>query len=898
MAESAEQLRKMQILQMADLGSARRDVISTGEFQNQARTQLARIESNRQVDQRDTAQLGKWANLHAEIRDIHGTEELDDIESGQSHRANLHAMLHPNGSQLRTYANHPYPASSAGRGGGVIGKRGRGGFVPPPPMAPASLHHAPRASIYANPVRSGRPGPRGRSTTMSAGIHLDPALNCNNNDSDARDRGRARGRNKSKGKGNTQGQVHIPLAPSRVQRPPPSANFAAKISEPEDFMSLFQSRRATESYTTSIDTIASAPMKKTPSVQKSIPPNEPRAKALLSSPSKSLSHFDPIEKTTQSTKTQATPTDISLPHIGPYLVVAPSPSAHVVPLHKTAAFKSSKGPPNTPKSPQLDTKSPPVESPTASPSKSMHQSAKSKKAKNKGNTSKVPYPEVGSITTDEIQWKVSPGEQPRKKGTASPSKEADSAEHLMPVTEAKNTPVFKATELKDSKQNVTPGSQKGKSKQKAQPRDLLSEDDPLVNTAKPARRPLKTVAIQSPGAAELAGLQFAEMTGESVPVQSIDEVISQKIPNIEVPETQSRPNDQSPGFEGVDMGQQIITELRDIRKHIHSINSRQDLPTTQDIERILESKLLQLIPTTSAPPEAPSSSEMEARLNSLIAVIEARAAQQQGINAVEASPAARRDLTPFDGHRSPPPPSSSSNSPPSADKRTHKVHVPGLSPTRSDSPDIISQFESLQVSSKLAAPLQPQRAIPTPVLRDLKVPKRTTTSDASVQVTPALGSHPKEATKKPLTLNDSIFAGPVGPVISNDTNAIRSQTATRTLGLNHPNIPKQQDGDSMNLQPTGVRTIGPAPFKPRVIGPAPSVYEPTTLRAAAGARIRTSSTQSANIDTENRSLGTSNSVLTPQQAPGRLFSMPDPTTIQQPKVNATRSVSSNRSHRQ
>lgn len=66
-------------------------------------------------------------------------EELDDIDSGQSHRANLHAMLHPDGSQPRTYANHPYPTPSAGRGGGVMGKRGRGGFVPAPLKGPADL---------------------------------------------------------------------------------------------------------------------------------------------------------------------------------------------------------------------------------------------------------------------------------------------------------------------------------------------------------------------------------------------------------------------------------------------------------------------------------------------------------------------------------------------------------------------------------------------------------------------------------------------------------------------------------------------------------------------------------------------------------------------------------------
>lgn len=81
MSESAEQLRKMQILQMvisspthffvdlsnqrhqqADLGTARREMISTADIKTQARSQLVDIESKRLMDQRDEAQLSKWAS--------------------------------------------------------------------------------------------------------------------------------------------------------------------------------------------------------------------------------------------------------------------------------------------------------------------------------------------------------------------------------------------------------------------------------------------------------------------------------------------------------------------------------------------------------------------------------------------------------------------------------------------------------------------------------------------------------------------------------------------------------------------------------------------------------------------------------------------------------------------
>ncbi|KAJ5501478.1 hypothetical protein N7453_006295 [Penicillium expansum] len=899
MSESAEQLRKMQILQMvisspphffvdlsnqrhqqADLGTARREMISTADIKTQARSQLVDIESKRLMDQRDEAQLSKWANLHTEIGDTHGMEDLDDINSGQSHRATLHAMLHANGSQPRTYANHPYPTPSAGRGGGVMGKRGRGGFVPPPPMGPADLPQAfARATFRGNVGRPGRLGPRGRSTTMSASIHLDPALNYNNNEIDPHERrGRGRGKGKGRGRGNAQEQAHVPSTPSRLKRPPPGVNFAARISEPGQFMSLFQSRRATETYEKSSNTIVSAPMQKAASAQKSIPSIEQNIKIPLSGTPKS--------KTTPS-RAVATAAKISQPQMGPYVVETPL-STRVVPLDQTASFKPRKVQPDTPKSPQ------PHNNPPSSRSNPTIISF----------CSRAPYPPVVAIAVNDIQWKVSPGEEPRKKGTAPLSKSVVSSESYMPLAESKKSPISKVGGIKDNKQNVPPDSQKGKTMQQAQQsQDLLGDDDSPVNAAAKAPHTLKAVAIQSPGTAELAGLKFAEKARGSVLVKSIDEVIAPKTTSNEAPEAQARRDNQSQELDGFGTyGPQIIEELRDIRR---DIRSPQDLATTRDIERILESKLLQLVPTAYAPPPAaPIASDIENRLGNLVALVEYLSASQHGTNTAEVPSAARRDLTPFEGHRSPPPPSSSSNSPPSADKRAHKVRVPGLSPTRSESSDIISHFESLQVSDKLVAPLQPQRVIPVPKLRPLDIPKKSTTSDASVQVTPAMVSRSKEEMKRPRTLNDSIFAGPVGPVTSNSNvfgpNAVLSQTTTRGLSANHPNIPKQQDAQS-----AGVRTIGPAPYKPRVIGPAPSPYEQTTLRDVSAAHVRTVSVQ--RVNTENRpSLNVTNRASSSMsqssdpashQAPGRLFSMPDPAKILQPKARTTGSFPSNPSRR-
>ncbi|OQE36282.1 hypothetical protein PENCOP_c012G06325 [Penicillium coprophilum] len=876
MAESAEQLRKMRILQMADLGTARREMISTADLKKETRTQIANIESKRYLDQRDEAQLSKWANLHAEIGDTRGLEELDDIDCGQSHRANLHATLHPNGSQPCTYANHPYPLPSTGRGGGVMGKRGRGGFVPTPPNGPAALPPAStRTSIHTTVGRPKRPGQRNRSATMSASMHLDPALNCNNDGSDARERGRGRGRGKSKGRGNASEQVHIASAPIRVQRPVPAVDFGARISEPGDFMSLVQSRRATEMYKNPLNADISAPMQTTATAQELVSPNELKVKLALggtskkrtatvfpplspalsrAAPSKPPSQVFSIKETLslRPAKPQATVTEISQPRIGPYLVETPSPSPRVVPIDKTASFKS----------------------------------RKTQTHKSKSSQSHRQSPLAVAVATDEIRWKVLPGEQPRKKGVAPSSKETVSSERPTPLAEVMKTPTVKATQTKDTKRNFATDSQRAKTKQEIQSHDLLSDGDYPVDAATKVHRPLKTVAIQSPGTAELAGLQFATKADDSMPIKSIDEAISPKTPNNDISAVHSRRNDQNQDDNFVVSNRQIIAELRDMREYIRSPH---DLATTRDIERILEAKLLELMPTASASataPASPAAPNIGSQLENLVALIESLSALHQRTKAVEASSAARRDLTPFGGHRSPPPPSSSSNSPPSADKSAHK-------------------FESLQVSDKLIAPLQPQRVSPNPAVRLLETSKGATTSDASVQVTSVLGARSKETVKKAMTLSDSIFAGPAGPIILTSTvtepNQMRSQITTRALGANHPNIPSQQ---GERVQPT-VRTIGPAPYKPRVIGPAPSVYEQTTLRDLPGPPVRTVSVQQATTDTltENRSSAdvasrAHSSGPASEQVVGRLLSMPNPSTIQQPKVKTANSIPVIRSRRQ
>jgi hypothetical protein len=128
--------------------------------------QLSAIESQRQIDRRDQAQLNKWAStywkialrvlfqieltsvadLHNVIADTGAMEGLDDIAAGQSHRANLHAMLHPNGTQPNTYSNLPTSLPLAGRGGGSMRMRGRPDIPPSP--APRHANVTPASPRY------------------------------------------------------------------------------------------------------------------------------------------------------------------------------------------------------------------------------------------------------------------------------------------------------------------------------------------------------------------------------------------------------------------------------------------------------------------------------------------------------------------------------------------------------------------------------------------------------------------------------------------------------------------------------------------------------------------------------------------------------------------------------
>ncbi|EFE41715.1 hypothetical protein TRV_03544 [Trichophyton verrucosum HKI 0517] len=137
-----ERANRMKALQMADLGTARREHTSTVDRPNKLhRIGIQQIEAIRDSNRKGTEaytlaetnreKLNSWATYHETLEENMDAENLDPLLDGQTHRLALEAKI--KGTNL------DYPASSSrgkkatrgalhsGRGGGAAGSRGRGG---------------------------------------------------------------------------------------------------------------------------------------------------------------------------------------------------------------------------------------------------------------------------------------------------------------------------------------------------------------------------------------------------------------------------------------------------------------------------------------------------------------------------------------------------------------------------------------------------------------------------------------------------------------------------------------------------------------------------------------------------------------------------------------------------
>ncbi|KAL1983224.1 hypothetical protein VTN96DRAFT_398 [Rasamsonia emersonii] len=243
--------KRLQDIQMADLGTARREYISSVDKPNKfTRIRKEQLEASRlsnvdeavrRIAEQNKEQLSAWSSLYKQVDDTGGLEDLDTMMDGQSHRAQLSATIQESGGQ--TYVetpssgNSPQPRAHArdardpGRGGGNVGRRGRGSSV-------SNTQSSPRKRSRGRPVMM-----HGHQLAEMQ-RHLDPALDTN-----TRSPSRGRGRRDPKDR-------RTPTKPSKppgikVRRPvhpqipgAPQQNYETFLAEPEGFLAAIRKNRS------------------------------------------------------------------------------------------------------------------------------------------------------------------------------------------------------------------------------------------------------------------------------------------------------------------------------------------------------------------------------------------------------------------------------------------------------------------------------------------------------------------------------------------------------------------------------------------------------------------------------------------------------------------------------
>ncbi|KAB8254379.1 hypothetical protein BDV32DRAFT_155275 [Aspergillus pseudonomiae] len=200
--EKAERLSR---LQMEDLGTARREHISTTDNRKVKKARLEDIEATRLSNQPGTEaqrlaeqnrqQLTEWKNVFKKLGDTLDLENLDDLLNGQSHRLQLRAALHGSGNydsgrSSKTTDDYPkisealHSASTRGsrtrgRGGGIAGTRGRGDVRVVSGRTPSGTSDRAPAS---------KPGHHVPQTSGVRKTSLDPALEINSSGSSGKGR--------------------------------------------------------------------------------------------------------------------------------------------------------------------------------------------------------------------------------------------------------------------------------------------------------------------------------------------------------------------------------------------------------------------------------------------------------------------------------------------------------------------------------------------------------------------------------------------------------------------------------------------------------------------------------------------------------------------------------------
>ncbi|KAE8310931.1 hypothetical protein BDV41DRAFT_566217 [Aspergillus transmontanensis] len=241
-------------LQMEDLGTARREHISTTDSRKIKKARLEDIEATRLSNQPGTEaqrlaeqnrqQLTEWKNVFQKLGDTDDLENLDELLNGQSHRLQLRAALHGSGSydsgrSLKATDDYPKPSEallsastrgsrSRGRGGGIAGTRGRGDIRAVTVRLPSGT---------SNRASTSKPGHHVQQVSGARKASLDPALEINNSDPYRKGRGKQAQNQPPYQLGKNRGSDERSQVSAVVKtRRPITVNLPRLLSPPECFL--------------------------------------------------------------------------------------------------------------------------------------------------------------------------------------------------------------------------------------------------------------------------------------------------------------------------------------------------------------------------------------------------------------------------------------------------------------------------------------------------------------------------------------------------------------------------------------------------------------------------------------------------------------------------------------
>ncbi|RHZ57162.1 uncharacterized protein CDV56_102497 [Aspergillus thermomutatus] len=251
-----EAIERLKMLQMEDLGTLRREYISTVDTKKFRNIRLEDIEATRMINvagsdaarlaKANQARLNAWTNAHKDLGDPADQEPLDHLLNGQSHRLGLRAVIEGSGGQsyskstkkndnfLQAAEHAPSGRSAStrgskltGRGGGVIGTRGCKTKQTSPNTQTRVTHQGAVAKLGNHVVQS----PHARK-------HLqDPALDINNEPPK-----KTRGVSGSKSQTFVKGGGKKELVLLKTRRPVSNTDWSRVLSPPQDFLSIARDR--------------------------------------------------------------------------------------------------------------------------------------------------------------------------------------------------------------------------------------------------------------------------------------------------------------------------------------------------------------------------------------------------------------------------------------------------------------------------------------------------------------------------------------------------------------------------------------------------------------------------------------------------------------------------------